>query len=305
MLRDDYGVSAQRVSLLAAHSFNHIFRADTTDGRRYAVRVGESLRIHHNGVEAVEGAWLTSLASTPVLVARMIADVAGRHVVPAESPDVTGSRPISVFTWVSGRPVRDRLTIDAMDRIGRMLAQLHDHAANWQPSIATPRGVVADRVVYFLDDTLLASHESSYGTLFHEAIDRAQRVIDELWHRPPHAPHLLHGDFGPHNVMRHRSTLTAIDFQDLQFGFDVQDLGLTISDLRRTYADETLVDALRHGYGSVRSWPSCDEHMMSALSAARSLNMMNLGLNLRRSGFSEFFDRHAQLIHRWMTDHAP
>ena len=165
-----------------------------------------------------------------------------------------------------------------------------------------PAGVVADRVVYFLDDTLLATHESSYGNLFREAIDRAQRVIDTLWLHPPHVPHLLHGDFGPHNIMRYRSNLTVIDFQDLQFGFDVQDVGVTVSDLLRRYSDPALVDALRRGYRSIRSWPAGDEHLMQALSAARSLNMLNLGLNLRRSRFGEFFDRHADLVGRWMTD---
>ena len=287
---------------MAAHSFNHIFRTDTTDGRRYAVRVGAAQRIHHEGVEALEASWLEALAGAGAPVSTMITDLRGRHVVPAESADVTGVRPLSVFSWVPGRPVRDRLTVEAIEQIGRMLAGLHDHAATWRPEVAIPHGVVADRVVYFLDDSLLAGYASSYGNLFREAIDSVQQLIDELWRRPPHAAHLLHGDFGPQNVMRYRSTLTAIDFQDLQFGFDVQDVGLTISDLRRTYADESLVDALRQGYSSVRRWPADDEQLLSALAAARSLNMMNLGLNLRRSGFTEFFDRHAEIIRRWMQD---
>ncbi len=232
----------------------------------------------------------------------MISDAEGRFVVDADSVLVTGRRPISLFTWVSGQPMRERVSLDVMEAIGRMMAEVHDHASHWRPEVEVPRGVVADRVVYFLDDTLLAAHESSYGNLFREAIDRAQRVIDTLWSHPPHAPHLLHGDFGPHNIMRYRSKLTAIDFQDLQFGFDVQDVGVTVSDLRRRFADPTLVDALRRGYGSVRAWPAGDEQLMRALSAARSLNMLNLGLNLRRSRFGEFFDRHAELVGRWMMD---
>lgn len=287
--------------MLAAHSFNHIFRADTADGC-YAVRIGAAQRIHHVGVEALEASWLKALDDAGVPVSTMIADRRGRHVVPAESEDVTGVRSLSVFNWVLGRPVRDRVTVDAIEQVGRMLAEVHAHAAAWQPEVPIPRGVVADHVVYFLDDSLLARYESSYGNLFREAIDRVQRVIDELWRRPPHEPHLLHGDFGPQNVMRYRSTITAIDFQDLQFGFDVQDVGLTISDLRRAHADESLVDALRQGYGSVRECPADDELVLSALSAGRSLNMMNLGLNLRRSGFSEYFDRHAEIIRRWMAD---
>ncbi|MGZ4791896.1 MAG: phosphotransferase enzyme family protein [Ilumatobacteraceae bacterium] len=288
--------------MIAAHSFNHIFRVDTADDRRYAARVGAPQRIHHEGVEALEASWTNALARAGIPVAAMISDANGRFVVDADSVLVTGRRPISLFTWVSGRPMRDEVSLDVMESVGRMMAEVHDHAAHWQPEVEVPAGVVADRVVYFLDDTLLGTYESSYGNLFREAIDRAQRVIDTLWLHPPHAPHLLHGDFGPHNIMRYRSKLTAIDFQDLRFGFDVQDVGVTVSDLGRRYADSTLVDALRRGYSLVRSWPAGDEQLIQALSAARSLNMLNLGLNLRRSRFAEFFDRHAELIGRWMSD---
>jgi UDP-N-acetylenolpyruvoylglucosamine reductase len=37
--------------LIAAHSFNHIFRVDTADDRRYAARVGAPQRIHHGAAE--------------------------------------------------------------------------------------------------------------------------------------------------------------------------------------------------------------------------------------------------------------
>jgi Ser/Thr protein kinase RdoA (MazF antagonist) len=94
---------------------------------------------------------------------------------------------------------------------------------------------------------------------------------------------------------------TTIDFQDLQFGFDVQDVGLTVSDLRRNDVDPTVIDAFRRGYSSIRPWPTSDEQLLAALSAARSLNMLNLGLNLQRPGFTEFFDRHTKLIRRWMA----
>ena len=304
VLDEDFGIGVHTTSLAAAHSFNHIFRCDTTDGRRLAVRVGGSQRIHHPGVETVEASWLDALMTARFPVATMLRTADDQCVAAAQSESVAGVRPMSVFTWVRGRPVRERLTLDAVERIGRMHAQLHAHAADWSPDVDVPPGVFADRVVYFLDESLLAHHQSAHGSLFVEAIERAQRVIDQLWLHPPHPPHLLHGDFGPNNVLRFGAALTAIDFQDLQFGFDVQDLGLTISDLRRAYADESIVDALRRGYRSARPWPADDEGLLGDLAAARSLNMMNLGLNLRRSGFTEFFDRHAEIIRRWMLSPA-
>ena len=132
--------------------------------------------------------------------------------------------------------------------------------------------------------------------MFVEAIDRVQAHLDTLWAAPPHPPHLLHGDLGPQNLMRWRTRLTPIDFQDLQFGFDLQDVAITVADLRRVYADESLIDALIEGYRSVRPWPLNDQALERALGAARSLNVINLGLNLRRPGLAEFVERHSALV---------
>ena len=298
-LRDDFGIEARRVSLLASHSFNTLFRADLATGIPLAVRVGE-VRIHVDGVEEVEAAWLDALhADAEIRVPKLVADRHGRHVVAGHHADVPGPRYCSVMTWVPGRTVREHFDHATSQRMGVLLANIHDHAASYRPA-EVPPGIHADRVIYFADTSRLGEYESDHGSLFVEAIDRVQRHLDALWAAPPHRPHLLHGDFGPQNVMRWRTRLAAIDFQDLQFGFDVQDVGITIADLRRVYDDESLVDAFVAGYGSVRRWPLTDQSLARALDAARSLNVINLGLNLRRPGLQEFIDRHAQRVAGWM-----
>ena len=100
-LHDDFGFDAQRVSLLASHSFNTLFRADLTSGSPLAVRVGE-VRIHADGVEEVEAAWLGALhVDTELRVPKLLADRHGQHVAAAHHaasyrpPDVPpGSTPI-------------------------------------------------------------------------------------------------------------------------------------------------------------------------------------------------------------------
>ena len=67
------------------------------------------------------------------------------------------------------------------------------------------------------------------------------------------------------------------------------------------YADESLIDALMEGYRSVRPWPLNDQALERALGAARSLNVINLGLNLRRPGLAEFVERHSASVATWMT----
>ena len=298
-LHDDFGLDARRVSLLASHSFNTLFRTDLISGTSLAVRVGE-VRIHADGVEEVEATWLDALhADTGMRVPKLIADRHGRHVAAAHHADVPGPRYCSAMTWVPGRTVREGFDHSTSQRMGALLATIHDHAASDRPP-DVPAGIHADRVVYFADTSRLSEYDSEYGSMFVKAIDRVQQHLDALWAAPPHRPHLLHGDFGPQNVMRWRTHLAPIDFQDLQFGFDVQDVGLSVADLRRVYDDESLVDAFVAGYGSVRRWPLTDQSLARALDAARSLNVINLGLNLRRPGLAEFIDRHAQRVAGWM-----
>ncbi len=298
-LRAEFGIEPQRVSLLAAHSFNTMFRADLVDAPPLAVRVGE-IRIHTDGVEEVEAAWLDAIrAQTDLDVPTLSADRRGCHVAAGHHALVPGTHYCSAMSWVRGHIVRSHFDHTIAHRMGILQAVLHDHAASYTaPDV--PAGLTANRVVYFADTSRLASYESAYGTMFVEAVDRVQRHLDALWSSPPHPPHLLHGDFGPQNVMRYRNTLTPIDFQDLQFGFDLQDVAITVCDLRRAYHDELLVDALKAGYRTVRPWPLDDPALEQALGAARSLNVVNLGLNLRRPGLAEFIDRHAALVAGWM-----
>ncbi len=91
---------------------------------------------------------------------------------------------------------------------------------------------------------------------------------------------------------------TFIDFQDLQYGFDIQDLGITL-DALAPHGTEA-VDAFIAGYVGVRPWPALSPEMLATLAAARSLNQMNLGLHLQKPGIAEFLDHHAVRVAQWM-----
>ena len=73
-----------------------------------------------------------------------------------------------------------------------------------------------------------------FGTLFVDALARAQSVVDSLWRSPPHPPRLVHGDLTPQNVIvSPLNGLVPIDFQDTVRGVEVQDLSFTVAALRR------------------------------------------------------------------------
>ncbi len=58
-----------------------------------------------------------------------------------------------------------------------------------------------------------AASRFGFGTLFLNALARAQSVVDSLWRNPPHGPHLVHGDLTPANVIvSPLNGLVPIDF---------------------------------------------------------------------------------------------
>ncbi len=301
----DYDIQVKRCSF-AAEAFNTVFRVDTVDGRSYALRMSPSLRIHADGCEETEAAWVTALrhdvdfATPAVIPARD-----GSVVVTAEDAGVTGMRTCVLFEWVPGRRLRDAITTEHVHRTGELAALTHEHGADYLSD--PPAGaLVAERVCYFEAPDRLEPLRADYGATLDEAVARAQGVLDALWRDPPHRPHLLHGDIQPGNVMVSRSEVVLIDFQDLIWGFEIQDVGFAVQALEQVGDDRHLGDdgswarAFRSGYEAVRAWPEADRETIAALSAARHLNILNFGLGMGRPGLDEFVARHAAPVIAWM-----
>jgi Ser/Thr protein kinase RdoA (MazF antagonist) len=173
-------------------------------------------------------------------------------------------------------------------------------------SADAPAGaLVADCVLYFRTENRLEELRPTYGSVLGEAVDRAQQTLDALWKRPPHAPHLLHGDVQPGNVMASRGKVTLIDFQDLIWGFEIQDVVFALAALDHFDDAAVLMDAFRSGYEEVRPWPDAAPETVEALHAARHLNVLNFGLSIRRPGLETFVAGHADRVAEWMSGAAP
>ena len=114
-------------------------------------------------------------------------------------------------------------------------------------------------------------------------------------------PHLIHGDLTARNVLVWRGRLRPLDFQDLMGGFDAQDLGITLADLRRHQIDESLVAGIARGYGRLRAWPIGGPDEESTLAAIRSLSLLNFALCMDRPDLADFIEQQKVEIRRWMT----
>ena len=297
-----YDVAPRRVRL-AAESFNSIFRV-TTASAVYALRVGSALQIHPEGTPAVEAAWHRRLREQGVCVRDVLANADGElATLVMDGRAGHGSRVCVLFEWVAGRSLRTCMTGRRSAALGRLSARLQREAVTWSPSGAGDV-LAADRVLYWrLPERLSAAGSRfGFGTLFLDAMARAQPVVDSLWRSPPHPPRLVHGDLTPANVIvSPRSGLVPIDFQDTVRGFEVQDLSITVAALRRWPNGDRLVDAFRSGYGECRPWPDVSPDLFESLIVARALNQMNLTLNMTGiDGLESYVAGHGARVRAWM-----
>jgi Ser/Thr protein kinase RdoA (MazF antagonist) len=301
-----YDIVPRRVRL-AAESFNSIFRV-TTALAVYALRVGAVLQIHPEGTAAVEAAWHRRLRQHGVLVPDVVANADGEPAtLVADDRAEHGTRVCVMFGWVAGRSLATGMSGRRAAALGRLSARLQQDGAGWSPPGADAV-LRADRVLYWRvpDQLAAAGSRFGFGTLFTDAQARAQAVLDSLWASPPHPPHLVHWDLTPRNVIvSPRNGLVPIDFQDTVLGFEVQDLAITVSALRRWPDSGRLIDAFRTGYGEHRAWPDVSPALFGSLIAARGLQQLNLTLNLAGNNeLDSYIASHARRIRAWMRSPA-
>jgi Ser/Thr protein kinase RdoA (MazF antagonist) len=294
-----YGIAPARLRLAGA-SFNSIFHVVAEDGRHLAVRVGPNVRIHPEGCEEAEAAWLERLANAGAPVNRAVRTLDGGPSVVIDDGDAEHPRSCMVFDWAPGRMLQTKITAPLLVEAGRLCAELHEIAMATDPAVP-PHGVpIGDRVVYFAVPDRLSTLRAQYGSLFDDARDRAQATLDRLWQEQRRHAHLLHGDFTPANIVVHRGSVRAIDFQDMLWGLEVQDLAMAIAVLRRSPEHAAHVAAFRSGYERRRPWPDIAPSDMEDLIAVRRLSITNLNVAVGWPNAAATIERHADMIRDYL-----
>ena len=86
---------------------------------------------------------------------------------------------------------------------------------------------------------------------------------------------LLHGDFHVWNVLVHRGQLAAIDFEDLMWGWPIQDIGTAFYYLFHRPDFAAVRDGFRRGYEQVSPWPEAEPGDLETFIAGRALVLAN------------------------------
>jgi Ser/Thr protein kinase RdoA (MazF antagonist) len=304
----DYPLSVARLRFLVVHS-NTMFRVDSQDGRRYVLRIysDEDSTLDENEAEMF---WLAALKrDTGLHVSEPVPRHDGEYITIASAPGVPAEKRCALFRWVPGRTLDNHLSVNNHYKLGRLMAQLHNHAETLNPLPPTIKPKVWDKVFYYPGEPVVY-RAAGYRHLFPDhrialldrVIDRAAAVFGHLF-ADSHGRMLLHGDLHYWNVHLYRDELYAIDFEDIIVGYPVQDIAVTLY-YGRSWPDyPDWRAAFRRGYSSQRAWPQEDETVIQTLMAARMVMFVNYVARIDPSP-QEFIEAKCEDLQRFLQDYG-
>jgi len=248
---------------------NAVFRVTTADGFDAALRI-HRYDYHSDAALQSELSWMRALQQDGIDVPAIIPASSGALFVTAGVDSVPEPRQVDMVKWLDGEPlgsIEDGLSdgvgdiAQAFTQVGRLVAQLHNHAARWQP----PEGFVR----HAWDSDGLTGDAPLWGRFWEfPGLDKAQkRLMEQARHAARRALieigaagqtyGLIHADFNFDNILIRDGRVMVIDFDDCGAGWHLFDLA-TISILfLGTERSDMVQRAVIDGYRQER--PLTDE----------------------------------------------
>ena len=280
--RDYWGLGEAPITLIAARE-NRVYRVDRTCGPA-------ALRLHRpdyrNQAELQsELEWMAMLAGHGMHVPAPIAAHDGSYLLKTEATSV------DLLTWLDGAPLSSvPATQTLYHDLGRLTAQMQNHADAWQPPADFTRptwDLVGEDPTWgrFWENPELDARER---TLLASFRDRARVQTAAL---QTEGIGLIHADLVPDNVLISGGQLSPIDFDDGGFGHRLFDVATITHRSRRTDPSGGLADAVIKGYGSLRP---LDPATLALFEALRACSYV--GWNMSRLAETGAMDRNARFI---------
>lgn len=282
----EYDLSVKRIRLIT-NMTNGIFRVDTRDGKKYMLRITDPLGSH--GLEEIrsEMMWLTALRKdTDLGVPQPVLTRNGEMAITVKIDSVPEPRHCSIFTWVPGVNFADRLSPENLYKLGVFTARLHNHARVFSP----PPGFCIrklDKIFPYSDPDFpnvepIVIFDPEYRHLFPE---RRIKIYRQTMEHIQHALNLLyadeselrvtHNDLHQWNMKLYRGKLFVLDFEDLAWGYPVQDIATTFFYFQEHELRDTLFEAYKTGYITHLEWPEAYPGQIQTFIAGRGIMLVN------------------------------
>ncbi len=218
----------------------------------------------------------------------------------ASAPGVPEARRCVLFSWLPGRDLHRSATPDEYEQQGRLMALLHEQAEHWQPPptfqvrtlnqlypFGDPSGLLgAAHRGYFEADTL---------SLILDMEDKIGSELERMYRES--TPQVIHADLHWGNVKINRGKLQPLDFEDLAWGFPIQDIAISLFYSLNDERFPLLREAFQRGYTAVRGWPEEFDGQLDLLIVHRGIDLFNYLLTVDFPGQDRWFPSFVGNIH--------
>ncbi|MBN1211961.1 MAG: phosphotransferase [candidate division Zixibacteria bacterium] len=247
---------------------------------QYLLRIHDRREQDTNAIQ-LEMEWLSAIRQdTGLAVPEPIRSLDGNLRVRVSTPEIQEKRDCTLLRWLNGRRLTKNIKPRHFQAQGRVMAQLHNHAARWSP----PKGLSKRRFDYdglFYDNAgaelsnreawpyLTDRHRKAY-----EEIARKVKLVMDDRGKKPDVYGLIHGDCGiDANVLFRKGEAQIIDFDGSGFGYYLYDLALALEHCWEEPEYPAYLDALLKGYTEFRSLPDDYLRHMDLFRAAFYVHM--------------------------------
>ncbi|MEM9418718.1 MAG: phosphotransferase [Planctomycetota bacterium] len=254
---------------------------------RYLLRLHRPDEISLAYIES-EMAWLEALArDTDLCVPTPVRSPDGRLALeyanadfPELDGDPEGRRVCSLLRWVPGRLLKGKARrLVHMQRLGGLMAQLHQHAATWSPPFEL-------NVNRWDGPTLMGRHKAlgiepdvwdelpaKESDLFAACEERLTSALDKLG-QGPDVFGLIHADLHFNNVLYAGGEARPIDFNDCGHGHFVLDAACALLGFDPPDGEQPWRAAFAEGYEQHRPLPPQTMELLDLFLAARQVTLM-------------------------------
>lgn len=260
--------------------WNTVYRVDTQSGEKYVLRITRPGAYGPEDVRS-EMMWLDALhRETDLILPAPLHTRDGALFSTQQVAGVPEARHVVVFSWVPGKDLGDALTPQNYAATGELLARLHQHSAGWTP----PAGFAIRRndtvfnptdPPHLFDPAFRDRLAESLWAPLRRAAEEVEAAQKELWNRG-HPPQVIHFDLHQWNVKVHRGQVHVIDFEDLVWGYPVQDIGLIFYYIQDRPDAADLRRAFQEGYTRRLPWPETYPGEIALHTVRRGLDFANL-----------------------------
>lgn len=246
------------------------------------------LRLHRPGYHTLdelksEPLWTQALNDAGIAAPVPLTARTGEHYVPVTIPATGEQRMAGMASWTEGELLSDIMesTNDAgvmaghFERLGGVLAALHNQACAWRPPAAFTRHVLGAEGLMgeapfwgpFWEHPALSATQQN---LLRTTRDAVHAMLGRYGQDPSRFS-LIHADLHPGNILVGQHGLTVIDFDDAAFGWHVYDIAVALKNFQAEPAFAALQTSLLKGYRSARPLSDLDEALIPTFIMIRSM----------------------------------